>query len=76
MSAPLWIIRAAHGGVGRLLAAEAERWARLQRLSRLTERSNAARAEAHQFYPALGFARVKMQHVYSKVLGEHAAGAA
>jgi GNAT superfamily N-acetyltransferase len=67
---------ARRGGVGRLLAAEAERWARLQRLGRLSVRSNIARAESHQFYPALGFARVKLQQVYSKVLGAHAAGAA
>jgi GNAT superfamily N-acetyltransferase len=67
---------ARRGGVGRLLAAEAERWARLQRLGRLSVRSNVARAESHQFYPALGFARVKLQQVYSKVLGAHAAGAA
>jgi GNAT superfamily N-acetyltransferase len=64
------------GGVGRALVAEAERWSRLQRLARLTVRSNATRTESHEFYPALGFARVKTQQVYSKLLGADAAGAA
>ena len=60
---------ARRAGVGRALVAEAERWARLQRLARLTVRSNVLRAEPHTFYPALGFVRSKSQHVYAKSLG-------
>jgi GNAT superfamily N-acetyltransferase len=60
------------GGVGSRLVAEAERWARVQRLGRLTVRSNAARVEPHGFYAALGYTHVKSQHVYSKLLGEGA----
>ena len=63
---------ARRGGVGRLLVAEAERWAGAQHLTRLNVRSNAARIESHAFYPALGYMRIKTQHVYSKVLGEGA----
>jgi len=61
---------ARRGGVGRALVADAERWMRVQRLPRLTVRSNATRAESHDFYPALGFARVKTQQVYSKAFGD------
>jgi len=67
---------ARRGGVGRALAAAAEQWARTQRLARLTVRSNAARSEAHAFYPALGFAHGKSQHVYSKALGSDAGAVA
>lgn len=60
------------GGVGRALVAAAERWARSQRLARITVRSNAARVESHPFYAALGYQRPKSQHVYVKLLGlEH-----
>lgn len=65
---------ARRAGLGRALVAEAERWAREQRVQRLTVRSNVARGEAHRFYPALGFAHSKSQHVYSKAFGA-AAGA-
>lgn len=67
---------ARRGGVGRSLAAAAEHWARTQRLARLTVRSNVARSESHAFYPALGFARSKSQHVYSKALGSDAGSVA
>lgn len=63
---------ARRAGVGRILIAEAERWAQAQRLQRLAVRSNVARGEAHIFYPALGFARAKSQHVYAKTLGADA----
>ncbi|HTT03681.1 MAG TPA: GNAT family N-acetyltransferase [Steroidobacteraceae bacterium] len=59
-------------GLGRLLVAEAERWARVHRLARLTVRSNVARAESHAFYPALGFTQAKTQRVYTKALGPDA----
>ncbi|MBK9071799.1 MAG: GNAT family N-acetyltransferase [Myxococcales bacterium] len=51
-------------GAGRALVLEAQRWARTQGLARLRVRSNINRQEAHQFYPALGFAWVKTQHNY------------
>lgn len=62
--------QARRAGVGRLLARAAERWGAEQGLLRLTVRSNAARVQAHEFYPALSFTRVKTQHVYVKTLGE------
>lgn len=60
---------ARRAGVGRALVAEAERWACVHQLGRLTVRSNVLRGESHTFYPALGFPRSKSQHVYSKSLG-------
>lgn len=60
---------ARRAGLGRALVAEAERWARLHRLARLTVRSNVLRGEPHTFYPALGFTLRKSQHVYAKSLG-------
>ena len=60
---------ARRAGVGRALVAEAERWARVHQLGRLTVRSNVLRDESHTFYPALGLPRSKSQHVYAKSLG-------
>lgn len=60
---------ARRAGLGRSLVAEAERWARVHRLSRLTVRSNVLRGEAHAFYPALGFTLRKSQQIYAKALG-------
>jgi GNAT superfamily N-acetyltransferase len=54
--------------LGRLLVRAAERWARECAVECVVVRSNAARAEAHWFYPALGYARAKTQHVYRKRL--------
>ena len=62
------------GGLGRELVGLAEAWALARGIASLTVRSNAARAESHPFYEALGFARTKTQHVYNKALT--AAGAA
>ena len=55
-------------GVGRALVAAAEAWARQQGALRLKVRSNIARVQSHEFYPALGFERTKTQHVYVKAL--------
>lgn len=52
--------------LGRRLVLEVERWARACAVERVVVRSNAARAEAHSFYPALGYERAKTQHVYRK----------
>ena len=55
-------------GTGRRLVMAAEDWARARGIDRVLVRSNIARAEAHAFYPALGYARSKTQHVYLKQL--------
>jgi len=55
-------------GVGRALVAEAERWARTRRCPRLRVRSNVIREDAHRFYDALGYRRVKKQLVFDKAL--------
>lgn len=51
-------------GAGRALVSAACEWAQARKLTSLCVRSNAARSEAHQFYPALGFKHNKTQHVY------------
>jgi GNAT superfamily N-acetyltransferase len=56
------------GGTGRRLVAAAEDWARARGIDRVLVRSNIARDEAHDFYPALGYARSKTQHVYLRQL--------
>jgi GNAT superfamily N-acetyltransferase len=55
-------------GLGRELVEYAEAWAISRGLAALTVRSNAARELSHPFYEALGYARDKTQHVYSKAL--------
>ncbi len=55
-------------GVGRMLVAAAERWARSVSARAIVVRSNAARVESHAFYPALGYAPSKTQVVYRKLL--------
>lgn len=59
---------ARRGGTGRRLVAAAEDWARARGIDRVLVRSNIARPEAHAFYPALGYARSKTQHVYLRQL--------
>jgi predicted N-acetyltransferase YhbS len=54
--------------LGGALVRAAEQWARECGAERVMVRSNAVRAESHAFYPALGFALVKTQHVYRKTL--------
>jgi GNAT superfamily N-acetyltransferase len=56
------------GGLGRALVGVAEAWTHARGIPSLTVRSNAARAESHPFYEALGYARAKTQHVYSKLV--------
>ena len=56
------------GGVGRQLVEAAERWSRAAGLVRIVVRSNAARPEAHAFYPALGYVLTKTQRVYGRAL--------
>jgi GNAT superfamily N-acetyltransferase len=54
--------------IGRALVAAAELWARECGVERIVVRSNAARSEAHAFYPALGYTLAKTQQVYRKPL--------
>lgn len=55
-------------GVGRQLVNHGERWARERGLAAIMVRSNAARSGAHEFYAALGYRRLKTQHVYAREL--------
>jgi predicted N-acetyltransferase YhbS len=55
-------------GVGRLLVARAEQWARGICAEAIVVRSNVQRLESHIFYPALGYSATKTQKVYRKVL--------
>jgi len=56
-------------GVGRSLVAAVEAWAGSRGVTTIKVRSNMVRAESHPFYERLGYARVKSQHVYRKLLG-------
>ncbi|HAI93297.1 MAG TPA: GNAT family N-acetyltransferase [Xanthomonadaceae bacterium] len=55
-------------GLGRHLIDAACAWARQRGAASVCVRSNMLRAEAHAFYPSLGFAHGKTQHVYVKPL--------
>jgi GNAT superfamily N-acetyltransferase len=59
---------ARRAGVGSALVRAAEQWAAKRGLRTIVVRSNAARAESHDFYERIGYARTKSQHVYSKPL--------
>jgi GNAT superfamily N-acetyltransferase len=56
-------------GIARLLVEEVERWARKIGAEVVSVRSNTKRAEAHSFYPALGYKQIKTQAVYEKRTG-------
>ncbi|MEI7038098.1 GNAT family N-acetyltransferase [Fulvimonas yonginensis] len=58
--------RARRGGVGRILVAAAEAWARTEGLDTVVVRSNVQRAASHPFYEGLGYVRTKSQHVYAR----------
>lgn len=55
-------------GIGRALLAAVEAWAAGQGIDTVFLRSNIVRPEAHDFYPGLGYRRIKTQHVYVKSL--------
>jgi GNAT superfamily N-acetyltransferase len=55
-------------GIGSLLLAEAESWARAQGLGLLRIRSNIVRSEAHGFYRNRGYSLRKTQAVFDKPL--------
>lgn len=56
-------------GIGRVLLARAEDWAREHRYARLRVRSNTVRTRAHQFYRHHGYELRKTQGVFELVLG-------
>jgi GNAT superfamily N-acetyltransferase len=57
---------ARRSGIGRRLIDEAERWAKHIGAEAISVRSNTKRTEAHVFYPALGYTKIKTQAVYEK----------
>ena len=57
---------ARRGGIGRRLIDEAERWAKHIGTEAVSVRSNTKRTEAHLFYAALGYTKIKTQAVYAK----------
>jgi len=50
------------------LIEEAEAWGKRIDADAITVRSNTKRIEAHLFYPALGYKKIKTQAVYEKAL--------
>jgi GNAT superfamily N-acetyltransferase len=59
---------ARRSGVGRMLVADAERWAHALGAGAINVRSNVAREGSHPFYERLGYVRRKTQHAYTRVL--------
>lgn len=59
-------------GVGRALMATAEHWALSKGYNVVCVRSNATRAEAHEFYRRIGYEAVKSQRVFRKSLNQTA----
>jgi len=57
-------------GVGRLLCAQAEEWAREIGVSTIRVTSRHTRADAHRFYLRDGYAQLKTSLVFSKSLAE------
>jgi GNAT superfamily N-acetyltransferase len=56
-------------GIARALIGEVELWANKIGAEVVSVRSNTKRAEAHSFYPALGYKQIKTQAVYEKGIG-------
>lgn len=55
-------------GIGRLLMARAEEWAREKGCAAVTLRSNVIRERAHIFYEQLGYQLIKTQKSFRKML--------
>jgi GNAT superfamily N-acetyltransferase len=55
-------------GIGRLLVASVESWAKHMGVQAVVVRSNIKREESHVFYQALGYRPTKTQNVYRKQL--------
>ena len=60
---------ARRSGIARRLIEEAETWAKNIGADAISVRSNTKRIEAHIFYPALGYKKIKTQAVYEKAVG-------
>jgi GNAT superfamily N-acetyltransferase len=56
-------------GLGAMLVAQAERWARARGFETLCVRCNVVRADAHRFYERLGFRCSKTQKYFRKSIG-------
>ena len=71
----LVVDRACRGhGIGKMLLARAEEWAKANGCSLVRLRSTAARTDAHRFYEHLGYTKVKTQFSFAKAVdaaGEH-----
>jgi GNAT superfamily N-acetyltransferase len=59
---------ARRSGIARRLIEEAESWAKNVGAEAISVRSNTTRIEAHLFYPALGYKKIKTQAVYEKAV--------
>ena len=57
-------------GIARTLMQEVERWAKTTGAEVVSVRSNTKRSEAHLFYPATGYNKIKTQAVYEKPMGK------
>ena len=55
-------------GVGKALMAQAEAWASDLGIHEIRLRSNILRKEAHQFYEAIGYEKIKSQFTFRKTL--------
>jgi GNAT superfamily N-acetyltransferase len=55
-------------GIGRLLMAEAEGWARTKGCSIVRLWSSVVRTDAHRFYEGLGYTKIKTQHSFLKAI--------
>jgi GNAT superfamily N-acetyltransferase len=62
------VVAAGHRGtgIGKALVEAAVRWAAARRLATLRVRSNVIRTDAHRFYAARGFERLKTQAVFAR----------
>jgi GNAT superfamily N-acetyltransferase len=60
---------ARRSGIARTLIGEVELWAEKIGAKVVSVRSNTRRAEAHLFYPAMGYKQIKTQAVYEKRRG-------
>jgi GNAT superfamily N-acetyltransferase len=55
-------------GIGKALMDKAEAWASERNINEIRLRSNVLRMEAHQFYEAIGYERIKSQFTFRKAL--------
>src|SRR6266513_563937 len=65
-----WVVSssARRRGIARRLIEEAETWAKNIGANAISVRSTTKRIEAHLFYPALGYKKIKTQAVYENTV--------